>query len=266
MTLSSTLSGSPVRIGRSVLTAALLLSHAAWADCRHSADRTAEADAAGIRTVVIGAGAGDLAVRGTATARVLAKGRACASSAESLAAIRIETRRDGDTLHVDAILPDNARAFNHRSLDLSIELPAALAVHIADSSGDVDVENVSGVRIQDSSGDIDIDTVNGDVEISDSSGDVVVADVTRNVTVPVDSSGDLVFRRIHGAVHVRTDSSGGITASEVNGDVSIDSDSSGDIRVSQVGGDFTVANDSSGDIEQRSVLGKVTIPRNKRDD
>lgn len=258
MMLRSTLAG----LG--MLTAALM-SHAAMADCRLSADRTAEVDAAGIRTVVIGAEAGDLAVHGTGTARVLAKGRACANSEETLAAIRIETRRDGDTLHVDAILPDNHHPFNLRSLDLSIELPATLVVRIADSGGDIEVENVAGVRVEDSSGDIEIETVNGNVEVSDSSGDVVIADVTGNVLIPVDSSGDLVFRRVHGGVHVRTDSSGSIVASEINGDVTIDSDSSGGIKVSQVGGDFTVANDSSGDIEHRSVLGKVSIPNNKRD-
>ena len=88
--LRSRLTGSPVRIIGSVLIATLV-SHASWAECRYSADRTSEADAAGIRTVVIGAGAGDLAVHGsTATTRVRAKGRACANSEESLAAIKIE--------------------------------------------------------------------------------------------------------------------------------------------------------------------------------
>lgn len=260
MTLRSTLTGCG-----SLLI--VLLSQVALADdCRQGADRLAEADAAGIRTVVIGAAAGDLAVHGTSTTRVRAKGRACAGSADALAAIKIETRREGDTLHVDAILPDTDHAFHNRSLDLTIDLPATLAIRIADSSGDIEVDNVAGVRVEDSSGDIDIKTINGNVEVSDSSGDVVIADVTGNVTIPVDSSGDLVFRRVHGGVHVETDSSGGITASEVNGDVTIDNDSSGDIRVSQVGGNFTVASDSSGDIEQRSVLGKVSIPRKKRDD
>lgn len=254
MMLRSTLTGSGLLI-------ASLLANTAVADCRYSADRAADVDAAGIRTVLIGAAAGDLSVRGTGTTRVRAKGRACADSQATLDAIKLETRRDGDALHVDAILPDSDHAFNNRSLDLSIELPATIAVRVADSSGDIDVENVAGIRVEDSSGDIEIKTVNGDVEVTDSSGDVVIADVTGNVLVPVDSSGDLVFRRIHGAVHVKTDSSGGITASEVNGDVTIDSDSSGDIEVSQVGGNFTVARDSSGDIEQRSVLGKVSVPR-----
>jgi hypothetical protein len=260
MILRSTLTGSGLLI-------ASLLSNTAVADClRYGADRAADVDAAGIRTVLIGAGAGDLSVRGTATTRVRAKGRACADSQDRLDAIKIETRRDGDTLRVDAILPDTDHALNNRSLDLSIDVPASAALSIVDSSGDIDVENVAGVRVEDSSGDIDIKTVNGDVEVTDSSGDVVIADVTGNVLVPVDSSGELVFRRIHGGVHVKTDSSGGITANEINGDVTIDSDSSGDIGVSQVGGSFTVASDSSGDIEQRSVLGKVSIPRKKRDD
>lgn len=268
-----------------VIATALVFSQGALADCRFSASREADVDTNGARRAVIKAAAGDLTVRGSSSAtRAQAKGEACADSQKDLDAIRIEARRDGDTVYIETVLPDDDSWMRHDSLDLTVELPAALEVRVEDSSGDLSVEGVKELRVDDSSGDqrirdiggnvkvtdssgeIDIKQVRGNVEVSDSSGDVVVADITGNVTIPVDSSGGLSFRRVQGTVHIETDSSGDISIDEVNHDVRIDNDSSGDIRVSGVGGSLTVAHDSSGDIEHRNVLGNVRIPASKRDD
>jgi len=275
-----------IRTGLVVATA-LVFSQAALAECsyRYSASRSAEVDANGARRAVIRAAAGDLSVRGTAESnRVQAKGEACANSQKDLDAIRIDTRRDGDTVYIETVLPDDDSWTNHDSLDLTVELPATLEVRLEDSSGDLSVESVRDLRVEDSSGDqrirdiagnvavtdssgeIDIKNVRGNVAVSDSSGDVEIADVAGNVTIPVDSSGGLVFRRVHGDVHIETDSSGDIAIDDVNRNVQIDNDSSGDIRIAGVGGNLTVAHDSSGDIEHRNVLGNVRIPASKRDD
>jgi hypothetical protein len=274
----------PIRTG-AVIAAALLFSQGALADCRYSASREAEVDTNGARKAVIKAAAGDLSVRGSSSAnRAHAKGQACADSQKDLDAIRIEARREGDTVYIETVLPDDDSWMRHDSLDLTVELPASLEVRLEDSSGDLSVEGVKDLRVDDSSGDqrirniggnvkvtdssgeIDIEEIRGNVEVSDSSGDVLIANVTGNVTIPVDSSGGLTFRRVQGAVHIETDSSGDIAIDQVNHDVQIDNDSSGDIRVSGVGGNLTVAHDSSGDIEHRNVLGSVRIPASKRDD
>jgi hypothetical protein len=272
-----------IRSGALIATA-LFFSHGALADCSVSASRNAEMDAADVRNVVIHARAGDLAVRGAAsTTQVRAKGQACADSQKGLDAIRIDIRRDGDTIHLEAVMPEHGSFINIAKLDLAVELPGAVDVRIEDSSGDISVAGVASAKVDDSSGDqaihdiagnvtvrdssgeIDIKNIRGSVEVSDSSGDVLIADVTGSVTIPVDSSGGLTFRRVHGGVHIKNDSSGDISITDVNQDVTIDNDSAGDIRVVDIGGQFTVAHDSTGDIDHRNVLGNVNIPRSKRD-
>jgi hypothetical protein len=259
---------------------ALGLSHTAFGDCEHTIPRSAEIDAVGARRVMIDVGAGDLVVTGTQGAtRVLAKGEACAESTKLLDAVRIDTRRDGDTIYVKTVLPASDSWMNSTSLDLKIELPASVAVELDDSSGDIELRNVAAAKVSDSSGDqsirevdgdlsvddssgdIDIQTIRGNVSVRDSSGDVRVSDVNGSVTIPVDSSGGLSLRRVRGDVHILSDSSGDIVIADVNQNVLIDNDSSGDIRVSDIGGNFTVSHDSTGDLTHRHVLGSVNIPR-----
>jgi DUF4097 and DUF4098 domain-containing protein YvlB len=259
--------------------AVLAISLPASADCDRRADKSADIDASGANKLVIDVGAGDLVVTGSAsTPQVRARGEACADSQKLLDAIRIDTRRDGSTLFLTTVMPEGRSIMQQASLDLTIELPAGLAVEIDDSSGDIEVRKVAAVKISDSSGDqsirdvegdvsvadssgdIRIQTVRGNVAVRDSSGDIRVTDITGNVTIPVDSSGGMSLQRIRGDVHILTDSSGDIVIADVNQNVQIDNDSSGDIRANDIGGNLTVAHDTTGDISHRNVLGKVDIP------
>lgn len=251
--------------------------------CRSTADRSATLDAAGATKIVIRAGAGDLAVRGDNTARsVNATGHACASNDKLLEQVRIKTRREGSTLYVETALPEFDGGFpwfNNATLDLTVTLPASLAVDledgsgdivlkqvrsakIADGSGDLEVSGISSdVTVSDSSGDLDIEHVTGKVKIEqDSSGDIEIEDVHGDVEVLIDSSGELQIERVAGSVHIGQDSSGDIVIREVKGNVIVDSDSSGDIRVVLVGGDFTVEADSTGDISHDRIEGSVRLP------
>lgn len=251
--------------------------------CQSTADRSATMDAAGATKIVISAGAGDLAVRGDHAARsVSATGHACAPSDELLAQVRIETRREGRTLYLSTVLPQVTTGFpwfSNATLDLTVTLPASLAVELEDSSGDVDISQVRSAKIEDSSGDIDASGIGGDIGISDSSGDVNIAhvtgsvkierdssgdidiqDVRGDVNVPVDGSGALRIERVGGSVHIGQDGSGDIIVREVKGDVRVDSDSSGDIRVVQVGGSFIVEADSTGNISHDRIEANVRLP------
>lgn len=261
------------------LSASMLFAHAAFGSCEHRASRSGEVDAAGARKVVVEAAAGDLIVAGKAGMKfVHASGEACAEDMQTLEAIQLEVRRDGDEVHVRAVMPEQ-RSFRRRAtLDLKIELPADAVLELQDSSGDLKVLHVAAARIddssgdqsireiagdvkvQDSSGDVEIEGVRGSVELRDSSGEVKIKDVAGNVSIPVDSSGSLTVRHVRGDVHIATDSSGDIVIADVNQNIRIDNDSSGDIRVADVGGAFTVASDTTGDISHRNVLGKITIP------
>jgi hypothetical protein len=268
----------------------MLVSSVAAADngCSHEAQRTARFDAAGAKKVVIQTGAGDLKVRGNASqANVIAEGRACASSDDLLQESQLESRRAGDVLYLKTVLPEvsgSLLGFNrYARMDVSVTLPNSLPVELDDSSGDVDLQNLSSTEVRDGSGDLEIRNITGDLKVIDNSGDVEIERVSGNVSV-TDSSGDLEIDHVRGSVevavdssgdiriadagsvHIANDSSGEITIERVNASVVIDSDSSGDIVAEQIGGNFTVGQDGSGNIRHANVLGKVQLPAGKSSD
>jgi hypothetical protein len=264
---------------------AVLCAQPASADsCRFSATRTATIDGGPFRKVIIGAGAGDLLVRGDkALGSPRAGGKACASSQELLDKIRLDTHQEGDTLYITTVLPENEgwHLFGDQQahLDLSVDLPETMATEIEDSSGGAEIRGIGSSSIADSSGELRISDIHGDLSVTDSSGGIYitnvagnariedssgemeVVDVTGNVNVPVDSSGAMRLRQIGGSVEIGTDSSGDIAIQTVGRDVTIDRDSSGDITVTDVAGNLTVHADSSGDIDHQRVLGKIDLPR-----
>lgn len=263
-------------------TVATVFALPSWAEsCSKSATRTAQLDVAGATRIVIAAGAGELQVNGTrGRDQVDAKGKACASSQELLEQIRLESRREGTTLYVKAVMPDSKdqSGNDYARLDLIVALPDNLETSIADSSGDTTVQNVGTLLIDDSSGSleikgvtgnatvndssggIEVEQVTGNLTVSDSSGDIEITQVGGKVSIPMDSSGGIRIERAAG-VHVLTDSSGDIEIKEVKGDVLIDNDSSGDISVADVTGKFTVQVDGSGSIRHQRVAGAVDLPR-----
>lgn len=267
-----------------VIAFAVLAAHSATAaDCKFSKNPSVNVELAGAKRIVLGTGAGDLIVRGEdGRTAANASGKACASSQELLDEIQLESRREGDTVHIRTVMPswdDDTFAFNRYAyLDLTVLAPksAVLSLEdssgdlklsgvqsatVADSSGDQSIRDIAGaLEVTDSSGDIEIDRVGGALTLKDSSGDISVDDVKGDVLVSVDSSGDMEIERVAGSVHILNDSSGGIEISNVDRDVTIDIDSSGSIHVERVGGDFTVRSDGSGGITHDRVMGKVQIP------
>jgi Toastrack DUF4097 len=256
-------------------------------NCRFSAERTGGLPVAGVTRVRIEAGAGDLTIRGREGAvNVTASGRACSNSEELVAATQLHVTRDGDVLVVATELPEPVEhkglfglGTDYATLDLEVEVPAALPLDVEDSSGDLELDNTAAttladssgdisihgiagdLAVTDSSGDIDISEVRGNLRLSDSSGDIEIVRVTGNVTIPVDSSGDIDIRHVDGTVHIETDTSGDVDVADVGHDVTIDVDSSGGIKVARIGGAFTVGADASGDIKYTDVKGAVTLPR-----
>jgi Putative adhesin len=266
------------------MLASSFLALPAHADnCKYSAERTARIDGS-VQKVVIKAGAGGLIVRGADRDSVEARGRACASSQDLLNAIQLETRRDGDTVYVKTVFPeDDASWFvftRYAYLDLTLNVPKSAALSIEDGSGDLELydartavvtdssgdqtlRNIAGdLDVTDSSGDIRIEHVAGNLSLKDSSGDIDVRDVQGNVEVPVDSSGDMSFVKVAGNVQIVNDSSGDIEIDDVQRDVTIDVDSSGGIHAERVGGNFTVGADGSGGITYAQVVGRVSLPQN----
>ena len=266
-----------------VALGALAALSASAEDCKFSKDHAANVEAGPAKRVIVGAGAGELIVRGEeGRTAVNAAGRACASSQELLDEMRIESRRDGDTVYIRTVMPSwDAGVFlstRYAHLDLTVLVPKDATMSIEDSSGDLrlsdvrtaivtdssgdqSIRNIAGdLEVTDSSGEIEIANIGGSLKIKDSSGDVDIAEVRGDVEVSVDSSGDLEIERVGGGVHIRNDSSGDIEITDVQRDVAIDSDSSGSISVERVGGNFTVSSDGSGGISHSKVTGVVRIP------
>ena len=232
----------------------------AWDLCRHAAERRASHDTAGATRVVIEARAGELDVRPARGTTLEAHGRACASRESWLAQTDVRVRRDGDMVRVEVLMPENMSGLGlvYATLDLTVEVPAALPVEITDSSGDLEVRDLRLERLTDSSGDIEVLRPLGDLELDDSSGDLRVEQAAGRVLVR-DSSGDIVIRGAR-EVSIPSDSSGDITVERVSGNVLIEQDSSGDIRVEDVDGDFTLERDSSGSVRTNDVRGNVRTP------
>jgi DUF4097 and DUF4098 domain-containing protein YvlB len=266
-----------------VLCAPLLglpLSPAVAEECKHSEDRS-ETFAGPVPKVVIDASAGELKVSGGGK-DVKVQGRACSSAEDLLSKIALQTRREGDTVYIETVMPDAMDSlFNfsrYAYMDLSVEVPPNTEVRIDDSSGDLVISGVRSAIVNDTSGDLSASDVFGDLDVTDSSGeitmkhiggklsledssgDIDVEDVRGNVVVDVDTSGDMRINNVGGEVHIVNDSSGDIKVSEVKRNVRVDSDTSGNIEAIGVGGNFTVGTDSSGEINQQRVMGTVRIP------
>lgn len=221
--------------------------------CRHEAERNVTVAADGVERVRIASGGGKLEVRGQPDLNeVRVRGRACASSPVELERVRLEAERSGSSIVVRTELPGRGR----HSLDLQIDVPAAVALDIRHGAGEVITRDTGPLRITDGSGDVDIEGVAGNLDIRDGSGQFGIRLVTGEVRGK-DGSGDLSIREINGSVRVQ-DGSGAIEVIQVGGNVTV-LDGSGDIVVQQVEGDFSVKRDGSGAVNHEGVLGQVSI-------
>jgi len=213
-------------------------------ECAHEAERAATlAVSTGDRLHVI-ARAGSLRVEGRPGVReVRVRARACASSAELLEQLTLETGRAGSEIRVEASQVDHEgfRLFgrSYAMLDMVLEVPEGMEARIEDGSGGAEVSGTGALRIDDGSGELILRGIRGAIDLHDGSGEVTIDGVEGNVTI-VDGSGELDVRGVTGSVNVR--------------------DGSGQIRVADVGGDFTVRADGSGGIEHRDVRGNISIP------
>ena len=232
-------------------------------DCRYTAPREANADAAGATRLVVTAGSGKLEVVGRPGLRqARVRATACASDRDLLDDINLSAVREGGEVRVRANDRDrDLRNREYARLDVVIEVPEGMAADIEDGSGEIDLSALGALVLNDGSGSINGEDLRGDVEIEDGSGEINLRNIKGNVRIE-DGSGEIDLRNVDGRVDIR-DSSGEITLYKVLRDVLI-SDSSGGIDVDDVGGNFTVRNDSSGGIDYSGVKGSVDIPSKKR--
>jgi hypothetical protein len=245
----------------------LLIAPAAQAwDCKYEKVIDETLDLSGSESLRIAAAAGDLEVRGGSGSEARIRGTVCASKAEWLEKATIETG-GGRNAEIAVDLPETSgwsiTGSSYAYIDLEVEVPRGIAVHVDDSSGDADISGLASLSVSDSSGDVEISDIKGDVSVKDSSGDIEVERVGGDLLIVNDSSGDVEVSGVDGSVRVEVDSSGDLEFTDVGKDVWVERDSSGDIDARDVGGSFTVDRDGSGEIRYSRVTGKVSIPDDK---
>lgn len=246
--------------------------------CRYTRQEEARLPAQAARRLEVVAGAGSLRLAGQSGATVVeVHGTACASSPELLAGVRLVTRQDGDTVRVEAVLPELPWTGGSASVDLDVVAPANLAVDGSDTSGHAEIQGFAALRFDDGSGDLVVRSIAGDVQLVDGSGELLVAgvggnlrledgagslealDVSRDVELE-DGSGEVRVSGVEGSVVVLEDGAGDLRFSRVKGDVTVRDDGSGSIDAVDVGGSFVVENDGSGDVSHDRVAGQVRVP------
>ena len=259
---------------RHILSGSLVLAALAsplqaqnFGDCKHSAERSANIDASGVRLLELASGSGAVKIEGKAgLTRVIIRGKACASDADRLEDVTLETDREGSTIVVRANIQDkkwseqNWSGNAYARLDVVVEVPEALAAEIEDGSGELDLSNLGDVRIRDGSGGI-VGNDMASVHIEDGSGEIELSDIRGEVDIE-DGSGEIDLTRVDGGIVIE-DGSGEITVRECKSSVRI-SDQSGSISVRDVAGYFVVDDDGAGSIDYDNVRGRVDVPRKRR--
>lgn len=248
-----------------VILIALLLAilpRALLADsCKFQRTLDRELDASPIARLRVDAAAGELRARGADPDKVTAHALLCSDSETVLARMDVEAKVNGTEGLIVTRIPDsNGRPWNgaYATIDLSIRLPSGLPLTVRDSSGDIDLRDVTVTSIEDSSGEIELAGSRGTLRIEDSSGEITVRDHQGDITLS-DSSGDIRLEQIQGKIHIERDSSGRIDIADVTGDVAIDQDSSGDIDIDHVEGGVDLGRDGSGDISINRVRDSIRI-------
>lgn len=244
---------------------ALLFSSQVLARCEFQRDIEQTLPLNDVELIRISAKAGDLEVRGHSNSNdILITGKACASSADKLDKIQLQAEQLGNQAVLKALMPGSKSTSwfgknAYASLDLKIMLPKTIPLEISDSSGGISISHVASLSLEDSSGDLEIENVSGDVSVEDSSGGIEIEHILGSVKVR-DSSGSIDISDIGKDVLISEDSSGDIYIKDVKAGVHIKRDSSGSIYVKDIGGDFRVDRDSSGGIKHKNVSGEVSLP------
>ena len=165
------------------------------------------------------------------------------------------TRKNNKALLESAVCRDNKYSNEDTAIDLTIQVPRALALEISDGSGFIEINGASAVKIVDGSGYIDIDDIQGAVDIHDGSGLITAKNIDNNIDI-TDGSGAIELVSIKGDV-VINDGSGAIDVSSIVGDVAIN-DGSGSISV-RGAHRFELLSDGSGQVDVSNISGEVIM-------
>ncbi len=212
-----------------------------WAvDWSDSADEQREQLDAGVRTVVLDTGSGDVTIRTRDQMRT-----SLTTRVDAWAWTRPDPthRRDGDTLVLTG-------CGSGCEVDYELVVPRATTVEGVTGSGTVTTVGVAAVDVEVGSGDVEVREVAGTVAVDTGSGEIRIADLSGPSTLHT-SSGSIRGELLRGPV----------TASTSSGDVVLDlarpqhvsvETSSGDVELTVPAGRYRIdssGGDGGGDIE-----------------
>lgn len=162
------------------------------ADCTR---RAADVSLAGIRLIRISTRDGGLQVQGRkGTTDLRLTESACGGSGDARAMTYAEIQRRDTVLRIETEQPRDARNVLH---DISVTVPANVAVRVEADGGPLDVRDLLTVRIEDKGGDIAVRNIRGDLRIEDKGGRIEVAGIGGSVRIHSDS-GDITVERVTG--------------------------------------------------------------------
>ena len=244
----------------------LVVSLAAGAaeQCRYSAPRNAEIDAAGLKRLSVEIGPDDLMIRGEpGITKITVRGTACASSQDWLKDVKLETARHGDTASIVARDGDHHVVVSlfggsYAYLKLNVRVPQSMAVQLQEGSGDADVAGIQSLDASVGSGDLKVNGIAGELGMTVGSGDVVASDVG-SVNLSGVGSGDVKVDGVRGDAHAGSVGSGDLGLRNIKGRVSVGSIASGDATIDGVGGGVEARSVGSGDFIARNVKGNVSM-------
>jgi DUF4097 and DUF4098 domain-containing protein YvlB len=139
--------------------------------------------------------------------------------------------------------------------DVTVYAPAALALDVRDTNGDIDISDFASLVLDDENGDTTIERIAGDVEIEDGTGDLRLAHIGGALTID-DGNGDIDVLDVVGPVEI-ADGTGDLWIEELWSNLRIE-DGNGDMDLRFIDGDVVI-DDGTGDIDVRDVTGTVTI-------
>lgn len=226
--------------------------------------RSATIGTAGAKLIRIVSKAGVLSIDGREGAQsAVVRAVAYGSGRRVLRRIKLVTARAGDVVTIQPVMP-RRRFFNWgnyvASMNMSITVPAGVAIEITDSSGDIVARGVGPLKIADGSGGIELQGIAGSVDINDGSGEIEISGVDGDVRV-ADGSGGIEIENVTGNLNVPNDGSGTLAVARVGGSVHIADKGSGTLNVSHVGADLIVGDKGSGRVRYDDVRGKVAVPK-----
>lgn len=253
--------------------------------CKHSAPQSLTLDIGDARLVEFRVGPSKLRLDGKPGQAGSLQGRACASSADDLARLKLEQAREGDRLVVRLNREERSgwSLFgNHYAwFDLSGTVPDGIPVEVSVGSGDAWLRDLAELGLVVGSGDAEVRRIRGEVRATVGSGDIELEgigsldggslgsgdlkarDVRGDAGMGSIGSGDLELHGVRGRVRIGSLGSGDVELSRIDGDVEIGTVGSGDVDAKAIGGNLRVRSLGSGSVDHTGVAGTVDVPRKR---